>query len=166
MARQYITNAQWEKLRPLFPQRQTKRGRPRRDDRQVLEGILWVLRTGAPWRDLPEKDFGPWQSYATRFYRWVHAGVWQTILAQLQYQSDGEGTLDWTLHHIDGSIVRAHQHAAGAQKKGMPTTLKEQLEIVPALLRSKNGKPEKLWAAVKVVFPRRSISEWRDMGNL
>jgi transposase len=75
----------------------------------------------ALWRDLPE-EFGPWQSIATRFYRWVEAGVWDHVLAELQRQADAERDLDWNLHHIDGTSVRAHQHAAGAKKGEALTT--------------------------------------------
>jgi transposase len=84
----------------------------------VLEGILWVLRTGAGWRELEAKEWGPWQTYSTRFYRWVKAGVWARVLAELQRQSAAEGGVDWSLHHVDGTVIRAHQHAAGARTKG------------------------------------------------
>ena len=82
-----------------------------------VNGVLWVLRTGAPWRDLPER-YGPWQTVATRFYRWRRTGIWDRILAELKQQADAEGTLDWTLHDVDGTMIRAHQRAAGAQKRG------------------------------------------------
>jgi transposase len=94
----------------------------------VVEAILWIDRTGAPWRDLPE-EFGPWQSIATRFYRWVDAGVWDHVLQELQRQADVCGELDWDLHHVDGTSVRAHQHAAGAQKGGPSTTKQRRQKI-------------------------------------
>lgn len=81
----------------------------------MVEGILWVHRTGSPWRDLPER-FGPWQSIATRFYRWSKSGVWQCVLSELQRQADEEGKFDWSRHYVDGSSVRAHQHAAGGKR--------------------------------------------------
>lgn len=82
--------------------------------------MLWIHATGAPWRDLPER-YGPWQSVATRFYRWVAAGVWARVLAALQQQGDATGHLDWSAHFVDGTVVRAHQHAAGARRaKGGP----------------------------------------------
>ncbi len=81
----------------------------------MLNGILWVLRTGAPWRDLPDR-YGSWNSVYSRFRRWKAAGVWDRILAELQAQGDLRGELDWEIHFVDGSIVRAHQHAAGAKK--------------------------------------------------
>src|SRR5215210_2643360 len=121
MAREILTDEQWNRIRPLLPPQRPKTGRPAKDHRTVVEAILWIDRTGAPWCDLPE-EFGPWQSIATRFYRWVEAGVWDHVLAELQRQADAEGDLDWNLHHIDGTSVRAHQHAAGAQKGEARTT--------------------------------------------
>ena len=117
MARDTLTDKQWERLRPLLPPQKPKTGPPAKDHRLVLNGILWVLRTGAPWRDAPT-EYGPWQTLSTRFYRWVKAGLWDQILAELQRQGDAEGEVDWSLHHVDGTIIRAHQQAAGAQKGG------------------------------------------------
>jgi transposase len=74
----------------------------------VLNGILWVLRTGAPWRDAPT-EYGPCQTLSTRFSRWVKAGLWDRILGELQRQGDAEGEVDWSLHHVDGIVIRAHQ---------------------------------------------------------
>jgi transposase len=79
----------------------------------VVSAILWVLRTGAPWRDLPER-FGPWSTAWNRFRRWSAAGVWQRVLEALQREADRAGRLDWGTHYLDGTVVRAHQHAAGA----------------------------------------------------
>ena len=120
MNRRDITNEQWERLRPLLPPQKPHRGRPNVDHRRIINGILWLDRTGAPWRDMP-KDYGPWQTIATRFYRWRRAGIWDRILTALQERDDRKGKLDWHLHHVDGTIVRAHQHAAGAQKRGSIT---------------------------------------------
>jgi transposase len=115
MERHALTERQWERLRPLLPPPSQSRGRPRRDDRTVVEGILWRLATGIPWRDLPER-FGPWRTVYSRFRRWQHAGVWERVLATLQAEADASGDLDWAQHFLDGTTVRAHQHAAGAQK--------------------------------------------------
>ncbi len=79
----------------------------------MVSAILWVLRTGAPWRDLPER-FGPWSTAWNRFRRWSAAGVWQRVLEALQREADRAGRLDWGTHYVDGTVVRAHQHAAGA----------------------------------------------------
>jgi len=89
------------------------RGRPRGDDRRVLDAIFYILRTGAPWRDLPER-YGPYTTAYNRFNRWAKRGVWAGVFAAL-----ARGSPD-SLRLIDSSIVRAHQHAAGARKKGGP----------------------------------------------
>lgn len=110
-----LTNVQWEKLKPLLPPQKPQVGRPNQDHRTTINGILWIDRTGAPWRDLPER-YGSWQTVAGRFYRWRRTGVWSQILAQLQQQADREGKLNWDIHFVDGSVIRAHQHAAGAKR--------------------------------------------------
>ncbi len=115
MRRHALTETEWERLRPLLPPPPAGRGRPRSDDRLIVEGILWRLATGAPWRDLPER-FGPWATVYSRFQRWQRAGVWERALAALQADADARGELDWTLHLLDGTTVRAHPHAAGAKK--------------------------------------------------
>ncbi len=111
--RHELTDAEWERLAPLLPP--PKPGRPRQDDRRIISAILWKLATGAPWRDLPER-FGPWQTVYTRFWRWTRAGVWDQLFAAVQRQADAAGQIDWQIHFVDGTIVRAHQHAAGAKK--------------------------------------------------
>jgi transposase len=114
MRRGELTDEQWEKLSPLLPPQRPEVGRPAQDHRVILNGILWIVRTGAPWRDLPER-YGPWSTVANRFYRWVRAGVWQRVLQALQPQADAEGRVDWEKHSVDSTIIRAHQHAAGAK---------------------------------------------------
>lgn len=118
MNRHELTDPQWERLAPLLPPQRPARGRPNHDHRRILNGIRWRLKTGVPWRDVPER-YGPWQTLYSRFRRWQLAGVWDRILAALQAEADARGALDWSLHFIDGSVVRAHQHAAGA-KGGTP----------------------------------------------
>lgn len=113
--RHELTDEEWAQLAALLPVQKPKTGRPNQDHRTVLNGILWILRTGAPWRDLPER-YGKWQTVASRFYRWQKAGIWQAVFAQLQQHSALAGRLDWEVHYVDGTIVRAHQHAAGAKK--------------------------------------------------
>ncbi len=113
--RHELTDAQWERLRPLLPPQRPATGRPANDHRAVVNAILWRLKTGAPWRDLPER-YGPWQTVYSRFRRWQQAGVWDRLLAVLQQAGDARGALDWSLHFLDGTTVRAHQHAAGAKK--------------------------------------------------
>ena len=114
MYRGELTPEQWEKLKPLLPAQKPRTGRPAKNHRKMLDGMLWIARTGAPWRDLPRR-YGPWRTVASRFYRGRKAGVLARVLAALQAQADATGQLDWEMHFIDGSIIRAHQHAAGAK---------------------------------------------------
>ncbi len=78
-----LTNQQWERLKPLLPAQKPKVGRPSNDHRTILNGILWILRTGAPWRDLPE-GYGTWEMVSGRFYRWRKSGLWSRMLQRLQ----------------------------------------------------------------------------------
>jgi transposase len=117
--RHELTDAQWTKLVPLLPPERPATGRPNTDHRTVVNGILHHLKTGMPWRDLPER-YGPWQTVYSRFRRWHLAGVWDRVLTALQAEADAAGDLDWSLHFVDGTVVRAHPHAAGA-KKGAAT---------------------------------------------
>ena len=110
-----LSHDQWQKLNPLLPAQKPEVGRPNNDHRTTINGILWVLRTGAPWRDLPER-YGAWETVSGRFYRWRKSGLWQQILARLQQQADAEGKVNWDTHVVDGSVIRAHQHAAGAKR--------------------------------------------------
>ena len=117
-ARAVLTDGQWAALAPLLPPERPRTGRPNKDHRLVVGGMLWVLRPGAPWRDLPW-EYGPPSTVADRFYRWWQAGVWERVLAGLPADGDARGVLDWLLHYLDGTVVRAHQHAAGASKGGL-----------------------------------------------
>ncbi len=122
----------------MLPPQKALRDRPPKDHRQIVNGLLWLLRTGAPWRDLPER-YGPWQTVATRFYRWRRASIWDRLLAELQAEADAAGNLDWSLHHVDGTMIRAHQHAAGAQKRGSTMRYPDE-----ALGRSQGGFSTKI----------------------
>ena len=113
MNRHALTDREWGRLAPLLPPRPRK-GRPPKAHRLILDALLCLARTGAPWRDLPER-FGPWRTVATRFYRWTRTGLWQRILAELQRAGDAAGKLDWSVHMVDGTSIRAHRHAAGAK---------------------------------------------------
>lgn len=112
MNRGELTNIQWKTLPPQKP----KTGRPAHDHRTIIDGILWILRTGAPWRDLP-KRYGPRRTVASRFCRWRRAGIWERLFAAVQAQADAHGQLNGDLPFIDGTMIRAHQHAAGANKE-------------------------------------------------
>lgn len=109
-----LTDDEWTRLEPLLPVHRPGRGRPAVDHRRVIDALLWLARTGAPWRTLPER-FGPWRTIATRFYRWAASGLWGRIMDALLRRADHAGKLDWSRHMIDSTTVRAHQHAAGAK---------------------------------------------------
>lgn len=114
MARFDLSDAEWRIIEALLPNK--PRGVPRTDDRRVLNGIIYVLRTGSPWRDLPER-YGPYTTAYNRYNRWAKAGVWLGIFNALAERSPQSMAL------IDSSIIRAHQHAAGGKKGGRITPL-------------------------------------------
>ncbi len=110
-----LTDEEWARIEPLLPPQKPATGRKNADHRTIVNGMIWVLRSGAPWRDLPER-YGKWTTVYSRFRRWSKVGVWAAVLAALQEQADGDGKLNWEVHFVDGSVIRAHQHAAGAKK--------------------------------------------------
>ena len=116
VGRHEISDSAWEAVCDCLPPRSVM-GRPPRDPRQVLNGVFWVLRTGAPWRDLPE-CYGPWSTVYFRFREWERNGVIDRMMARLQSRLDRDGNIDWDLWCIDGTSVRASKAAAGAPKKG------------------------------------------------
>jgi transposase len=103
-----INDAVWEEIAPLVPGKASDRGVTARDNRLFLEAVLWRVRTGLPWRDLP-REFGNWNSVFQRFRRWARAGVFERIFERLSGEPDFEYVL------IDGTIVAAHQKASGAK---------------------------------------------------
>ena len=109
-----LTDEAWARNAPLLPENGRRGGRWR-DHREVVNGILWKLRTGAPWRDLPERN-GPWQTCYDRFSRWRRDGTWDRLLGDAQTKSDADGEVEW-LVSVDSTIARAHQHAAGARRR-------------------------------------------------
>ena len=117
MIRGRTSDAEWAFFEPILIETGPKRGRPQNDHRRVLDGIFWIARTGAPWRDLPA-DFGKWGSVYRQFLRWTLSGVWDLLLETLANSE----TFPDTLQMIDSTIVRAHQHAAGG-KGGFRKTL-------------------------------------------
>ena len=112
MDRLVLSDAAWERMAPLIIGRPDQKGSTGRDNRMFVEGVLWIVRTGSPWRDLPDV-FGEWNSVFRRFSRWSQKGVWQRIFAVMADDPDFEYLI------VDSTIVRAHQHAAGAQKRGL-----------------------------------------------
>jgi transposase len=109
VTRREISDEVWGELEPLLPAVRTA-GRPWTEHRAAVEGMVWKYRTGAPWRDVPER-FGKWNSIYKRFTRWAADGTWDRLLAQVQAQSDAAGRLDWVVA-IDSTIARVHQHGA------------------------------------------------------
>ncbi|MFG2233626.1 transposase [Streptomyces sp. NPDC048723] len=110
------TDAQGARIEPLLPDRVPRRGGRWRDRRQVIDAIAFKYRTGTPCMDLPEQ-FGSWKGVHHRLRVWAVDGTWAKVFAALLAQADAEGDLDWVVA-VDSTIVRAHQHAAGARQKG------------------------------------------------
>ncbi|MFF3088808.1 IS5 family transposase [Streptomyces nojiriensis] len=113
-----LTDVQWARIEPLLPDRAPRRGGRWRDHRQVIDAIAFKYRTGTPWMDLPER-FGSWKGAHSRLRMWAIDGTWERVFAALLAQADAEEDLDWVVA-VDSTIVRAHQHAAGARQKGLP----------------------------------------------
>lgn len=126
MRRHALTDDQWARIEPLLPQKRTgpvsKLG-----DRMFIDAVLYRAKTGVPWRDLPER-FGPWKSVYNRFSNWSRRGVWELLFVALSIEVDDEGSI------VDGSVVRAHQDAAGG----------------------KGGSRQMLWDALEEAFRPRS----------
>jgi transposase len=119
-----LTDAQWELIAPLMPAPGRRRGRPFREHRTVVEGIIYRYRAGIPWRDLPER-FGPWQTVWKRHRRFSGDGTWDKILTRLLTHADAAGLIDWEVS-IDSTINRAHQHATNLPRDtGGPVELHE-----------------------------------------
>lgn len=109
MARALLNQRQWNKIAQLLPGKSSDSGVTAQDNRRFIEAVLWIARTGSPWRDLPA-ELGNWHTY-TRFNRWCRRGRWQEIMSALEMDKELCAIM------IDSTVVRAHQHAAGAQKK-------------------------------------------------
>lgn len=112
MARRFeMTDDQWIRIEPLLPGRSESPGATAKNNRPFVDAVLWIARTGAPWRDLPER-FGSWNTTFQRFNRWAKSGVWTRVMEALGSDADLEQLM------IDSTVIRAHQHSAGAEKKG------------------------------------------------
>ena len=125
MRRHELTDSEWQKIEHLLGR---GRGRPsKRGDRDFINAVVWITKTGAPWRDLPER-FGSWKTVYNRFNEWSKRDVWLSIFKALQIDVDEDGSM------VDASVIRAHQHAAGG----------------------KGGPESTLWDALGEVFQRKS----------
>src|ERR1700712_2443013 len=141
MKRHELTDEQWELIEPLIPVSDAKTGRPAKDRRLMLNGIFWILGTGAPWRDLPER-FGSCKTVHRYFSEWRRGGVFAKIIEALQVKLDGQGQIDWEIWCVDGASVRATRAAAGADKKVS--------SVIPT------SRPTTRWAAAEAGLDRSS----------
>ena len=137
-ARTTLTDKQWALIDPVLPGRTGDPGRSGNNNRMSLEGMIWITRTGAPWRDLP-KEFGNWNTVHRRFRRWAQSGVFQRIFEVV------EEDLDLKTVMVDGTFAKVHQHGAGAKKSGCPP---EESAERQAIGRSRGGLTTKLMAVV------------------
>src|SRR4051794_39265483 len=148
IGRHELTDAAWARIEPLLPDT-GKRGGRWRDHRQVINAILWQSKTGVPWRDLPQ-GYGPWETAHERLRRWTADGTWDKILTEVVVKDDSIGVVEWTFS-VDSSSVRAHQHAATAEKMtcgGTPSAQRTvgasavvELEEAPDADRRRVGRP-------------------------
>ncbi|MFC9759488.1 IS5 family transposase [Streptomyces sp. NPDC056921] len=150
MGRGDLTNTQWDRLEPLLPLGK-KPGRPRIwSRRQLIDGIRWRTRTGAPWREVPARH-GEWETVYGLFRRWQRDGTWKRLLQQLQVDADANSLITWDVS-VDSTIVRVHQHAAGARTRGTCNgTDPAELTSNPdhGLGRSRGGLTTKIHLAVE-----------------
>jgi transposase len=112
-----LSDEQWQQIEDLLPVN-GQRGGQWKDHRLMIDAILWCLSDGGRWRNVPDR-FGPWQSVYDRFRNWCRKGLWDRILRRLQARKMQDGTIDWSLFAIDGTVIRAHQSAAGAGGKNL-----------------------------------------------
>jgi transposase len=132
--RHAITDADWDRIQDLLPGRPGQTGWLAQDNRRFIDAVLWIAKTGAPWRDLPER-FGQWNSVWKRFDRWAHKGTWQRVFEALQDED-----LEWLI--LDSTVIRAHPCAAGAGKKAT----------------GPEARTSRRWAAAGAGSARRSTS--------
>jgi len=151
MRRYELTDEQWTLIQPLIPQAKT--GRRLKDPRARLNAMFWMLRSGAPWRDLPER-FGPWKTVYHHFNSWRRRKLFERILQALQVRLDAAGHIDWDLWCVDGTVVRASRSAAGAGKKGAPTNPPTTRWVA----RAADSGASSTWSLTATAFPSRSRS--------
>jgi transposase len=139
LARHAISDADWDRIKDLLPGREGQSGWIAEDNRRFIDAVLWIAKTGAPWRDLPER-LGQWNSVWRRFDRWARKGTWKLIFEALQ-----DTDLEWLV--LDSTVIRAHPCAAGAKKKRMG----------PA------ARMSRLWAAAEADSAPKSTAESADL---
>ena len=147
-ARADLTDAQWAVLEPLLPKGKKPGRPPKWTKRQLIDGIRWRTRVGSPWRDVPSR-YGPWPTVYGLFRRWQRDGTWARVLTGLQALADAAGLITWDVS-VDSTITRAHQHAAGARKRGICR------KNLPAASAASN-RPIMRWGGLGVAGPRSCI---------
>jgi transposase len=151
-----LTDAQWAVLEPLLPAGRKPGRPPKWTKRQLINGIRWRVRAGAPWRDVPPQ-YGPWQTVYGLFRRWQRAGTWRQVLTGLQARAGAVGLITWVVS-VDSTVARAHQHAAGARKKGdLQVEPPGGIDAEPAdhgLGRSRGGLTTKVHLACERAGPK------------
>lgn len=145
MRRFELTDEQWKMIEPVLPKQ--ARGGRWNDHRRTLDGMLWVLRCGSPWRDMPER-YGSWKTVYSRFRRWTDDGTLDKILARLRARIDHDGLIDWDTQHqvgcVDGSNIRASKAAAGGGLRGAPQSPK----TTPSDGQGAGSAPRSIWFVV------------------
>jgi transposase len=142
LSRGDLSEAEWRLLEPLLPPERGRKSRPAFDNRQIVNGILWRIRTGAPWRDLPEK-YGKWMTDYQRFRRWSEAGIWEAVATTL-----AQAIAENSRHNLGSMTVRGHVSAAGAKGglankllavRGAGSPVKFIVSVMPEASRSSSG---------------------------
>lgn len=140
MRRYELTDAQWQSIEDLFPKNQSCSGRPWNDHRTVLNGMFWVLCSGAPWRDLPER-YGAWQTAYHRFRRYREEGFFQRLLERLHLRLNEQGQIDLELWAIDSTSVRGQKSAAGGGPKKGARQIRQSPQIMALDAAAVAGAP-------------------------
>ena len=151
MRRHELSDEEWELIKALLPKQ--GRGGKWSDHRAMLNAMMWILRTGAPWRDLPER-FPKWQSVNHRFNRWRKDGTFDRITKALRIRLDKQEKIDWDLWCIDGTNIRASRAAAGAGKKDTKTSRK----TTHWAAQEADGEASSTWLLTATAFPSRRAS--------
>lgn len=157
MSKRYeLTDEQWQAVEPILPPRTATTGRKPQNPRRMLNGIVWILRSGSPWRDVPER-YGPRQTVYDYYRNWRNDGTFGRILSALQIRLDREGRIDWDLWCIDGSSVRAARAAGGAAKK-VSSSIRKSPKTTLWAAREADGAASSTWLLTAEAYPWRSKS--------